>query len=127
MTRRSTRSIQLAAACAATLLLSLLAAPTVEAWRSTCDNCYEGLDQWGNDDAQCCLDDRCDVWISQGYTRTAGNMEWCTSWQTEEAAGCNGQRDSCSTGGGGGGEDGACTIQQGEYCPPECWVCFVEY
>lgn len=108
----------------ASFVLLFLPTPS-DAWPSTCDNCVTGENRWGEPDAQCCLDGRCGFWEDLGYELLYSNMEWCTSWQNENGAGCHGIPGSCSSGGGGGGGGNAdCTVQIGEYCPPECQTCY---
>lgn len=115
-------------ALSALALVMLLVPSPVSAWPSICDNCYQGTDHYGQQDAQCCLSGHCDWWSSQGYIPTITNMEWCTSWQDGGLAGCNGVPYSCSSsGGGGGGGNPDCTIQIGEYCPLECSRCTIVY
>lgn len=104
-----------------------VSATTAYSWPSICDNCYKGTNRYGEPDAQCCLDGRCDIWEDLGYGKLYGNMEWCTSWVTEGDAGCNGKESSCSSGGGDGGDGGDCTIQVGEWCPPSCSHCYVVF
>jgi hypothetical protein len=104
-----------------------LSATAAFAWPSVCDNCYVGQSRLGDPDAQCCLDGRCDFWEDDGYLLIYPSMEWCTSWVTENSAGCNGEAYSCSSGGGGGGGSDECTITVGEWCPPSCSHCFVVF
>ena len=113
-------------------VLSIWAAPRAEGWDTTCDNCYLGTNNFGEPDAQCCLDGRCDTWQNDpDYYLEKYHMEWCTSWVNEDppgvfTAGCDGTSNSCTaTGGGvgGGGGGGACNIQWGDVCPAECFSC----
>jgi hypothetical protein len=124
MTRRTLR-IRPIALCflLAAFALLLVPAPS-DAWPSICDNCAVGENHWGEPDAQCCLTGRCDFWEDLGYSILYSNMEWCTSWQNENGAGCHGTPGSCTSGGGGGGGEDDCTIQIGEYCPPSCMTCY---
>ena len=123
MTRHAlrTRSIALSTLLAAVVVL-LAPAPS-GAWPSICDNCVKKSFPDGSQDAQCCLDGRCDFWTDQGYYPLITNMEWCTSWVDGNSAGCNGHQSSCAAGGGDDGNEG-CTVQVGEYCPPECSRCY---
>jgi hypothetical protein len=95
----------------------------LHAWPSACDNCYEGLDRNNQHDAQCCLTEHCSWWEQEEYYRSIPNMEWCTSWQTEDDAGCYGMENSCTAYEDDGGDDPDCTIQGAEWCPASCFNC----
>lgn len=115
-------AVSVAVACIAVLVPGALAA-----YPSTCDNCYTGENRWGEPDAQCCLDNRCEIWKDLDYDEAMSNMEWCTSWANEWGAGCHGQGNTCQASGGDGGGDTDCTISPGEYCPPSCAACYYTY
>lgn len=122
-----TLAILIAAGGMVTLASALLWTAPLDAWPSVCDNCMDGENQWGDPDAQCCLDGSCEMLEEDGYSYSLTNLEWCTTTVTENGVVCNGQPGCSAGGGGGGGGDGSCHIPYGELCPAGCMSCTYFY
>lgn len=121
-----TLGILLAAGAVVALASAFLWTVPLDAWNSVCDNCMDGENQWGEPDAQCCLDGwQCEMLEDNGYSYALTNLEWCTTTVTESGVQCNGQSGCSADGDGGGG--GSCHIPYGELCPAECMSCTYFY
>lgn len=105
---------------------------TRAAWAIFCNDCYEGVKQYGDQyymDAMCCFSDGECGYIPEGYSEDISDSSWCyVGWVNKVGYMCSGESGSCKDGGGEGGggvggDDDACSIGPNDGCPAECESC----